>query len=473
MTRIMCILGTLALLACAVATLAPATGVKATAGSATSGQPPVHRHTPGGPLGVPRTASHAEGKPAIHPSSLSGSSTAPSFTAADVTAYLLTNSQSEITPVQGAHLSVEKVQFVSDSEATQLMQGEDPGLPADAVVCFVLIKGPFHVQADLPLGAPAGAYPTATEVGEVFDSHSGNLLEWGILDSFPMKSPAQAATHLAAPSVTSSSQPFAASSPARPVVPSINYICQSPRCYGTNWWPNAVNGAYTYLNWSPWGALLGAGSTPDGLIRNAMWIVDKTAQHANECYVYQSDAPGLCFVEAGIKSSIVNGSNETDLFWADVRPGYFWYEHEGPIIDTTSSTSGVDIEIWRAGTISGDTSWCPIAGSEWCVDVYSRGDGTNITGISGAGNKNTMIVSGYQEGLELYGTSGATADYMYFDDNQWEANGGTNWNYQTNIGDNTQYAIDPPVDAWWTDGYQPAPGNYGGSWFTCLSGAGC
>ncbi|MGH7870158.1 MAG: hypothetical protein ACREP9_21585, partial [Candidatus Dormibacteraceae bacterium] len=210
-------------------------------------------------------------------------------------------------------------------------------------------------------------------------------------------------------------KPLAALAPKRPVAPSISYYCQATRCYGTNWWDNAVNGAYTFLHWNS-GALFGAGS-PGGIVRNAMWIVDKTAQQANDCYVFTSDLPTVCFVEAGIMSSIVNGSNETQLYWADVRPGYLWAEHEGPIIDTTSSTDAIDIEIWRAGTISGDTGWCPIAGSEWCVDVYSEGEGVNITGTSGANNTNTMVVSGYQEGFELYGTSGATADYMRFADN--------------------------------------------------------
>lgn len=139
------------------------------------------------------------------------------------------------------------------------MQEEDPGLPANAVVCFVLLKGPFHVQVDLPPGTPAGADPTATEVGEVFDGHTGNLLEWGILDSFAPRSPTQASTQSPAPSVNGNRRPLAAQVSTQSFAPSISYYCQAPLCYGTNWWPNAVNGATTDLTWGS-GTLFGAGS---------------------------------------------------------------------------------------------------------------------------------------------------------------------------------------------------------------------
>ena len=150
-------------------------------------------------------------------------------------------------------------------------------------------------------------------------------------------------------------------------------------------------------------------------MRNAVWIIDKTAQHANSCYYYKSDAPGVCFVEAGIMSNIDNnGNNHTYLYWADVRPGLDWYEHIGPEINTIWSTEAVYITIWRAGTISSQTSWRPIAASEWCVDVYSVGDSKDWRGISGLGHTQTMIVSGYQEGFELRETSGAVANNMFF-----------------------------------------------------------
>lgn len=473
MGRFKAILGSFAvisLIVLIVATFVQTTQVQAIGINIKSGQPSFHGHTPRGPLGVSRTFSNAVGLPAIHPRAVSNSSTIPSFTVADVNAYLLTHSQAEFTPVQGAHLSVEKVLFVSDKVATQLMNGENPGLADNAVVCFALLKGPFHVQVALPPGTPVGPDPTATEVGEVFDGHTGNLLEWGILDSFAATSPAQAYTLLDAPSVTSNIRPLADLPSTQSLTPNISYNCEPTRCYGANWWTNPVNGAYTLLNWSYLGASFGAGSA-DGIIRNALWIVDNTTQHRTDCYAFQSDLPSKCFVEAGIKSSIVNGSNVTNLYWADVRPGYYWYEHVGAEINTLFSTSAIDIMIWRAGTISSATGWCPLAGSEWCVDVYSEGDYQQITGVSGAGHTNTMVVSGYQEGMELYGTSGAKADYMYFDDNTWEANNGTKWEYQNNSGDGGLYMQTPPVDSGFS--VPPATGNYGGEWFTCLSGAGC
>lgn len=148
-----------------------------------------------------------------------------------------------------------------------------------------------------------------------------------------------------------------------------------------------------------------------------------------------------------------------------------------PMIEVTAenrrwSTSAIDIQIWKAGTI-GNVSWCPIAGSEWCVDIFSPDDNQEVTAISGAGHTNTMQVSGYREGLELGGTSGAVADPMYFDYNQWESTRDNSWSYQGSNGtlDDPQPPM-YPADVWWNI-YPASPNSYGGDLQTCISGAGC
>ncbi|MGH2497074.1 MAG: hypothetical protein ACRDIV_20440 [Ktedonobacteraceae bacterium] len=98
----------------------------------------------------------------------------------DVKAYIPTAPYPILVPIQGTHLTIEKVLFVSSQEATQLMHGESTGLPDSALVCFVLLKGPFYVQIDRPPNDPAGAAQTATEIAEVFDAHTGNLLVWAV-----------------------------------------------------------------------------------------------------------------------------------------------------------------------------------------------------------------------------------------------------------------------------------------------------
>ena len=154
-----------------------------TNGTNTNGDPspPPPRHTPLGPIHSPIPRSYATGLPAIRPHSISSSPGTPGFTVADVKAYIPTASQPRLVPVHGAHLTIEKVVFISSKEATQLMQGESPGLPNDALVCFVLLKGPFYVQVDHAPGSLANPAATATEIDEVFDAHTGNLLVWTVL----------------------------------------------------------------------------------------------------------------------------------------------------------------------------------------------------------------------------------------------------------------------------------------------------
>ena len=133
---------------------------------------------PVGPIQGSIPGSYTAGIPAIHPSS---SSSTPSFTVDDVKAYIPTASIPKLVPVQGSHLTIEEVLFISSKEATQLMQGESPGLPDNALVCFVLLKDPFSVQADYAPGSATSTTQTASEIGEVFDAHTGNLLVWAVL----------------------------------------------------------------------------------------------------------------------------------------------------------------------------------------------------------------------------------------------------------------------------------------------------
>lgn len=139
------------------------------------------RYTPLGPVHSPIPRSYASGIPAIHPRSVSSSPGTPSFTVDDVKAYISTASEPKLVPVQGVHLTIEKVLFISSKEATQLMRGESPGLPDDALVCLALVKGPFYVQVDYAPGTSPSTASTASEIAEVFDAHTGNLLMWAVL----------------------------------------------------------------------------------------------------------------------------------------------------------------------------------------------------------------------------------------------------------------------------------------------------
>ncbi|MHB8599136.1 MAG: hypothetical protein ACYDER_20280 [Ktedonobacteraceae bacterium] len=142
---------------------------------------PIPGHTPRGPLQNSTQVPYTTGMPAIRPHPVSSSPGTPSFTVDDVKAYIPTATEPRLVPVLGAHLTIEQVLFVSSKEATQLMRGESPGLPDDALVCFVLLKGPFYVQVGYAPGSQANPAATAPKIGEVFDAHTGNLLEWTVL----------------------------------------------------------------------------------------------------------------------------------------------------------------------------------------------------------------------------------------------------------------------------------------------------
>lgn len=139
------------------------------------------RRTPSGPIHSPIPRVYNIGAPAIRPRSISSSPDIPSFTADDVKTYIPTSTEPRLKPVLGASLMIEKILFISSREATELMQGSDPGLPDDALVCVVLLKGPFYVQVGYAPGRQANPAATASKIGIVFDAHTGNLLEWGVL----------------------------------------------------------------------------------------------------------------------------------------------------------------------------------------------------------------------------------------------------------------------------------------------------
>lgn len=85
--------------------------------------------------------------------------------------------------VKGVSPTVLKVLFITAKQASILMHGEDIGRPDNALVCYVLLRGPFDTSS---ISVPYDAQQTPTvhkpvPLGEMlFDAHTGNLLVWGI-----------------------------------------------------------------------------------------------------------------------------------------------------------------------------------------------------------------------------------------------------------------------------------------------------
>jgi|SRR5579884_901008 hypothetical protein len=129
--------------------------------------------------GVPASAKATHGRtvvryppgvPAIRPH-IAG---IPSFTAADVAQYIKTGSS--IRTISRAVPAITKTEFITAQQASNLLQGESIGRPDNALVCYVELRGPFHVEGPLPQGA---SNPTLSTAYELFDAQTGNLLMWG------------------------------------------------------------------------------------------------------------------------------------------------------------------------------------------------------------------------------------------------------------------------------------------------------
>jgi hypothetical protein len=108
------------------------------------------------------------------------------------------------------------------------------------------------------------------------------------------------------------------------------------------------------------------------------------------------------------------------------------------------------------------------------VDLVKTDQGISVA-LSGLPNTSLYDVSAnsispkqIQIGLELTGTSGASAPRNGYVLNQWY--NGSVWTYQGNNGIANQ--TNTPVNAYWTH-YPSTPGSNGGQWTTCISGAGC
>lgn len=117
---------------------------------------------------------YAPGTSAIKPRT----NAAIAFTTADVAQYIKVNGFAGGPVVAGSHLVIEKILFITSKQASALTQGESVGRPDNAIVCYVQVRGPFYPDIDVPYGV-SNANVTLTRGYEIFDAHTGNMLEWG------------------------------------------------------------------------------------------------------------------------------------------------------------------------------------------------------------------------------------------------------------------------------------------------------
>jgi hypothetical protein len=101
----------------------------------------------------------------------------PAFTAEDMQAYLRGAPECSLGPtLSGESPTVESVEFASVKELRERLHVYI-GPSDDALVCFVVLRGPFHLtQISLPPGKVVYGIPWCNIVGEIYDAMTGNIL---------------------------------------------------------------------------------------------------------------------------------------------------------------------------------------------------------------------------------------------------------------------------------------------------------
>lgn len=216
----------------------------------------------------------------------------------------------------------------------------------------------------------------------------------------------------------------------------ISYTCtdSAGHCYGVAMWNGSTLGgkAAIFTNQSASG---------DGFVNQEMWL--------NQTQM----GPPQYWVEAGVKTDIRNNYGSPLLFWEDVRPN-----GGGTSVHFSNFMQSNDFGKYVTVTISKQGS------DQFTVSLT----GLPSTSLSGTSTYNPINIDRIDIGLELWGTSGASAPINDIGQNQWRGTDGV-WHYQTRTFDEQSQKL--PAKGFWN--VVPAPGNQGGKWRTCIVGAGC
>jgi len=104
-------------------------------------------------------------------------STGAAYTAAEVQESMSSHPIFQLAqPLQPGAGDVESVQFMTAQQASTLLHGEWIGRPDQAIVCYVVVKGPIVIDMSPPDGALSGPIGPANEGIAVLDGQTGNLL---------------------------------------------------------------------------------------------------------------------------------------------------------------------------------------------------------------------------------------------------------------------------------------------------------
>ena len=127
-----------------------------------------------------RSNPYPQGFPAIQSHMNSAAGNTPTFTSTDVAQYVIAHGFPGGVPVNGAHLSITSIQFMTAEAANAQFIKTGIDRPDDALVCVVQVKGPFRlIYAHLsPADYAKHNIPVARTGIIVYDARTGNFLLW-------------------------------------------------------------------------------------------------------------------------------------------------------------------------------------------------------------------------------------------------------------------------------------------------------
>jgi hypothetical protein len=126
------------------------------------------------------TTHYPPGSPAIQPHVNGATGNAPTFTSTDAAQYVTAHGFPGGVPVQGSHLVITNIQFMTAKVANAQFIKTGIDRPDDALVCVVQVKGPFNlIYAHLsPTDYAKHNVPVARTGFIVYDARTGNFLLW-------------------------------------------------------------------------------------------------------------------------------------------------------------------------------------------------------------------------------------------------------------------------------------------------------
>jgi hypothetical protein len=232
-----------------------------------------------------------------------------------------------------------------------------------------------------------------------------------------------------------------------------SYTCTdaSGHCYGVvQVSPPDLNGVTTSYN----AVSLNGG---DGHINNEIWLVQ---QNNSSC----SNFGNQCWVEIGILAATAgqgcqSGVNPVGIriFWADNRPNQGYICHDMGQLQTQEIGQPVfaliGIHPGSPNTFDAELLTC----------TSETGNGNCPRRVfSGTSSNNTMVPTAWDIGLELEGTTGASAPQtQYFDNIVTSPSSPIGWGWLMTDGTSI---IQTPVNAGWTTPPSTSPEN--SSWFS-------